>query len=81
MAAKAKFLLVLLCCLLSANIAKGSTLSRCLNACALGTKYIQAFCRSIWFKPPQVRALCWANQFAGVAACSGFCYSAFGKKK
>lgn len=33
---------------------------------------MQAFCRTIPY--PQVRAACWAVQFASIPACSGFCY-------
>lgn len=47
-------------------------LAACLNACAQGTSAIQSFCRALPL--PQVRAACWAVQFAGPAACSGFCY-------
>ena len=51
-------------------------LRSCLLACSEGTAAIQAFCRTIPL--PRVRAACWAVQFAGVAACDGFCYLYFG---
>jgi hypothetical protein len=49
-------------------------LAACLNSCAQGTSAIQNFCRSLPPYPPGLRAACWAVQFAGPAACDGFCY-------
>ena len=50
-----------------------ASLAACLSACAQGTNAIQAFCRAL-VAPPPVKAACWAVQFAGPVACSGFCY-------
>lgn len=67
------FWTALFLCLLPEDVA--GSLPACLAACARGTTAIQAFCRTI--PAPQVRAPCWAVQFAGPAACNGFCYLYF----
>lgn len=46
--------------------------AQCLSACVSGTAAIQAFCPTIPI--PQIRAACWAVQFAGPVVCQGFCY-------
>ena len=74
MATKSKLVFVFICCLLLTGKAEGS-LSACLNACAGGTKAIQAFCRSI--PDAQIRAVCLSVQFAGPVDCNGFCYLYF----
>lgn len=45
---------------------------QCIDACKGGTAAIQAFCRIL--PEPRLRFGCWSVQFAGLAACLGWCY-------
>jgi hypothetical protein len=51
-------------------------LRACLAACAEGGAGLIAFCNSL--PDPRLRAGCFALQFAGEVACSGWCYWQFG---
>jgi RHS repeat-associated protein len=55
----------------------GRDLNRCLDACAAGGVAWQSYCRTL--PDPRLRAGCWALQFAGQAACRGWCFWNFSK--
>ena len=52
-------------------------LTQCLVACGAGGETFRSFCRSL--PDPKLRAGCWALEFAGEAACKGWCYWHFGE--
>jgi len=58
-----------------AGVADGADLLRCQTACDLQGPALTQFCASI--PVPMVQALCFANEFTGIAACNGFCYAWF----
>lgn len=55
--------------------ADGADLLRCQTACDMQGPALTQFCASI--PVPMVQALCFANEFTGIAACNGFCYAWF----
>ncbi len=58
----------------------GPWLNKCLNACALGTEYMQNnFCSKL-YRNPQIYAMCMAAAAAGEVACNGFCFARWGKR-
>lgn len=57
------------------GMADGADLLRCQTACDMQGPALTQFCASI--PVPMVQALCFANEFTGIAACNGFCYAWF----